>query len=67
MDEIVLYSTGCPKCAVLEKKLNNKNIPFSVVKDVNKMLEMGLKSAPNLKVGDTILQFADAVKWINEQ
>jgi glutaredoxin len=36
---ITLYSTGCPKCKVLETKLNNKNIEFNVNTDVDEMLQ----------------------------
>ena len=28
--EVVLYSSGCPKCQVLESKLMAKGIPFKI-------------------------------------
>lgn len=67
MDEIVLYSTGCPKCAVLEQKMKEQGIEFTTVTDVEEMLKIGLKSAPYLKVGDKMLGFVDAVKWVIKQ
>ena len=33
MDKVVLYSTGCPKCKILEQKLNMKSIPYEKTND----------------------------------
>ena len=62
----ILYSTGCPKCKVLETKLNNKNVSYNVVTDVNEMLNKGIKSAPVLEVDGNVMDFASAVKWVNQ-
>lgn len=66
---IVLYSTNCPQCKVLEMKLNKKNIQYTVCTDVDKMKELGLKAAPSLQLveGGPLMNFADSVKWINSQ
>ena len=32
---VVLYSTGCPKCKVLEKKLNADKIEYSISDDID--------------------------------
>lgn len=65
---ITLYSTGCPKCKVLETKLEQKKIEYKKESDVGKMLELGIKSAPVLSIdGESFLQFTDAVKWVNSQ
>lgn len=65
---ITLYSTGCPKCKVLETKLEQKKIEYKKESDVGKMLELGIKSAPVLSIDDeSFLQFTDAVKWVNSQ
>lgn len=64
---IKLYSTNCPKCKVLEVKLKNKNIEYDVCTDVDEMLAQGIKGAPALQLEDnTILNFSDAVRWVNE-
>ena len=44
---VVLYSTHCPRCNVLEKKLQQKNISYEEVNDVNIMegSENGLNRA----------------------
>ena len=65
---IKLYSTNCPKCKVLETKLNMKGIQYDISTDVNEMLAMGIKAAPVLQLDNgKLLLFADAVKWVNGQ
>lgn len=64
---IVFYSTHCPQCKVLERKLKQKNISYEEVNDVEAMQEKGFTSAPKLEVDGTIYNFKDAVKWIGEQ
>lgn len=61
-----LYSTNCPKCKVLETKLNNKNISYEVCTDIDKMRSLKIMSAPILEMEDgSRLDFTDAVKWVN--
>ena len=67
VDDIVLYSTGCPKCKVLEQKLETWNIDYLVETDTNKMAELGFTKVPMLKVGDDILDFYHANQWINKE
>ena len=57
---IILYTTHCPKCTVIEKKLKAKNIPFTEVDDVETMQALGFHSLPVLKVDDEILNFQQA-------
>ena len=66
MNNITLYSTGCPKCNVLKKKLNNAGINYVEVTDINIMEELGIDAVPVLKVNDKMLSYIDAVKYINE-
>ena len=40
--EIILYSTNCPKCKILEKKLTEKNIKFTKNNNVIEMSELGI-------------------------
>ena len=63
--EIIFYSTGCPKCSVLNQKLKNKNIEFKTVTDIDEMIELGIQSAPVLSVDGKLLKFSDAIKWVN--
>ncbi len=64
---ITLYSTGCPKCQVLEKKLIKDGIEFSVSDDINELIEKGFMSAPILKVDDKFLEFKDAIDWLKNK
>lgn len=65
--KVVLYSTNCPKCQVLEKKLKNSNIEFELIQDVEAMIKKGFKSVPMLDVDDMTMDFTQAINWINEQ
>ena len=64
--EILLYSTGCPKCNVLKKKLNEKHIEYTESNSVNDLLERGINEVPVLKINDKYLSFKEAVDWIKE-
>lgn len=66
MDNIIIYSTHCPKCNVLTNKLNSKKIQYKEVTDIDEMQKLGLMSVPYLSVDGKLLDFAAANKWINE-
>jgi len=65
MEKLTLYTTGCPKCKVLEKKLQDKNIKYDEVTDTDIMIGKGFNEAPILEKGDETLNFSEAIKWIN--
>ena len=67
MAKIILYSTNCPKCNVLEKKLQSKYIDFEICNDVDLMLSKGIQQAPYLEVDNELMDFSKAVKWVNEK
>lgn len=62
---ITLYSTGCPRCNVLKQKLDSKNIEYTVVNDVDIMTEKDISTVPVLEVDGQLLQFKEAVDWVN--
>lgn len=64
--DIVLYSTHCPKCKVLKSKLQEANIEFEEVNDVELMLQKGFVSVPVLEVDGVVHSFKEAIKWIGE-
>lgn len=64
---VILYSTHCPMCKVLESKLKQKNIEYDIVTDIDVMQAKGFKSAPQLDVDGEIYDFKNAVKWIGGQ
>ena len=63
--KITFYSTHCPQCNILEKKLQQKNISYIECNDVNEMLARGLSYAPALDVDGNLMDFTNAIKWIN--
>lgn len=65
--DIILYTTFCRRCEVLEKKLKSKNIPFKIETDVSEIINMGFMSAPVLDNNGTFMEFDEAVKWVNKQ
>lgn len=64
---IIFYSTHCPRCNVLKAKLDAKNIEYVENNNVDEMLELGIMSAPALKVDNTLMLFKEAVDWVNQQ
>lgn len=61
---VVLYSTHCPRCNVLEKKLKQKNISYEEVTDVDIMKEKGYLSVPVLEVDGTSMDFKTAFNYV---
>ena len=67
---ITVYSTGCPKCKVLETKLKQKNIKYTINNDIEVMKSLGFSTVPMMIVEyvdrDTeTLDFKGAVEWVN--
>lgn len=65
--KVIMYSTGCPKCKVLESKLNSTSIPYEIFNDTEKMINMGITTIPILEIDNKKMKFEEAVKWINEK
>ena len=66
-DIYILYSTGCPKCNILKKKLAEKGVKYDENNSVEDMLSIGITVVPMLKVNDDLLDFSEAFKWLNQQ
>ena len=61
---IKLYTTHCPKCKVIEKKLAQKNIQYIEVSDIVEIQKLGFQSVPILEVDGKIMNMTDANRWI---
>ena len=61
----ILYSTGCPKCKVVMKKLEQANINYEICNDSETMRKKGIQSLPVLEVEGKMYNFKDAVDYIN--
>lgn len=62
---VILYSTGCPKCNVLKKKLDKAKVDYSVVSDKEAILKTGFTTVPVLQVDDKFLEFKEANEYLN--
>ena len=62
---IVLYSTGCPKCRILEAKLAKTGETYTIIQDVDEMEKLGITTVPVLEVDGKMMDFGEAVKWAN--
>ena len=63
---IILYSTHCPKCNVLEKKLKDRNVEYEINTNVDEMIEKGYMSLPVIEVDGEAKGFSAAISWINK-
>ena len=62
---VILYSTHCPKCNILAKKLTLANIDYIENNNTDEMLAKGMLSAPYLELEDgTLLDFMQANNWL---
>lgn len=64
-ENVILLTTGCPKCKVLKKKLEDKNINYTENNDVEYMKTLGMMSAPGLLVNNKLLNFNEAISYVN--
>ena len=64
---IIMYSTHCPKCLILEKKLNEAGIDYRVCENQEIMKKKGFDFMPVLEVDEKVMNYAEAVKWVNER
>lgn len=65
--KIILYTTGCPACAVLKKKLDSKKIIYTENNSEPEMEALGITQVPVLSVNGNLLGLSDACKWVAEQ
>lgn len=66
-DEIILYSTGCPRCEVLKSKLADKSIAYTENNSVDEMTAIGITQVPILSINGQMHEFKSAVEWVNKQ
>lgn len=64
---LILYSTGCPKCRVLKKKLSDKALEFEENTSIETMEGLGITELPVLSVDGTLFDFSTAIQWVNNQ
>jgi glutaredoxin len=67
VDKIIIYSTKCPKCKQLEKRLNERGIKYEECTDINTMKSLGITTAPYLQVNGELMDFTKAWRWASTQ
>ena len=65
---MILYTTKCPKCQILKDLLNKNCIKFNEINDIEIIKQKGFTHVPMLEDdNNTIMTFAEAVKWMNDK
>lgn len=67
---VKMYSTGCPKCNVMKKKLDDAKIEHTVVTEQSEIENVarahGFSTVPLLEVDGVVMDFRDGCAWINK-
>ena len=61
---VIMYTTHCPQCKVLEKMLNDKKIEYTQITDIDIMKSKGIQSVPYLEVEGELKNFKESMEWI---
>ena len=64
--KIIFYTTNCPRCQVLKKKMDALGINYELIDDIEEMMLWGVQSVPVLRIEKQLLDFSQAVKWLKE-
>lgn len=66
---MIVYSTGCPQCEVLKKKLADKNVDFTLVENRDEVIKaaegFGITNVPFMVVDDKVYNFVESINYIN--
>ena len=62
----VFFTNGCPKCKILEERLDEKNIKYEISADPTILKENNLISFPALKVNEKVLSFYEAICFLKD-
>lgn len=61
-----LISNGCPKCKILQNKLDEKGILYDKSDDIQELISLGFKTVPMLELDGEYLDFGRAIKWVQD-
>lgn len=64
---VIYTQNGCPKCSILKKKLDNKNIKYTEYSDIDVLTSKGIEFTPMFEVDGKMMDYADAIQWVNEK
>lgn len=64
---LVVYSTGCMKCKILKNTLQNQEIEFIEIGDLDIISELGFKSVPMMQLDDgTLMDYNESIYYIQK-
>lgn len=63
---INFYTTHCPLCTALKRKLDEKFIKYEEITDTNIMRNLDITSVPVLEIDGNLYSYPKALKWIKE-
>ncbi len=75
MRKIIFYTTNCPRCQVLKKKMDSLGIDYELNDDIEEMMLWGIQTVPMLRIEEELfdassltilLDFSQAIKWLKE-
>lgn len=65
---ITIYTTeACPRCKILKKKLDSKNIQYEEINDIEILKSLDIYEVPVLEIDNELLEFNKANEWVNNQ
>lgn len=64
--KVVLYTTHCPQCTVLENMLKANNVEYDVETDVKLMRQKKFFSVPKLEVDGVVMDMKQSMEWLKE-
>ena len=63
---VTIYRTEtCPRWHVLKAKLESKGIEYTENTNENEMQQLGIMSVPQLEKDGELLNFVEAIAWVN--
>jgi len=65
--KVTFYSNDCPRCNILQQKLDEKGVMYEKVSDIEIMKQKGFMSVPMLEVDENIMNYLEAINWVKEQ
>lgn len=64
---IILFTTHCPVCEMLQQALDSKNIFYEIREDVEEIKAHGFTHVPVLKVAGKYMNAKEALAWVKTQ
>lgn len=62
---IKFLTAHCPRCSVLQKKMDAAAIKYEIIEDEETIKSYGIDFVPALVIDNEILDFSAAIKWVN--